>query len=345
MKKLTLPYGKIIIGIENLSLSNEDKKRLIHPSVGGVILFARNFESLQQLQNLTNEIKSIRQPILPIMVDQEGGRVQRFNHSGFTKLPSLYDIAQHGDIELLKAHATILSYELRTSGVDLSLTPSVDLYNPESKVINNRAFSNSPQKVVNYAKTYIQSLKKVGLSAVIKHFPGHGSIVNDTHTELAINQSNYDELLQTDLYPFQALINSDVNISAIMASHVLYNQVDRNIPTFSKHWLKDILRSQLKFKGLILSDDMGMFAANSQFNSTEDAISKYFECGGDLTLLCNNFDVIDQILLSEKNYVLEENKQILINNLCVNTQSPSWLDKIKPKYLESKQSLANKNLI
>jgi beta-N-acetylhexosaminidase len=345
MKSINLCYGKLIIGIESTSLTHQDKKRLSHSSVGGVILFTRNFESIEQLKSLTKEIKSLRNPSLPIMVDQEGGRVQRFCSAGFTKLPSLYETAQCDNTEIIKAHAVILAYELQQCGVDLSLTPSLDLYNAKSKVINNRSFNDNPKNVTNYANIYIETLSSMGMGAVIKHFPGHGSITNDTHIEIAENNASYHQLFDSDLYPFAALISSNTPISAVMAAHVLYKNIDDNIPTFSNFWLQEVLRKRLKFSGLIFSDDMGMFAASTHFKSADIAIESYFEAGGDMTLLCNDFNVIDGILSKSENFILNKDKQDLVQQLYAKYQDTNTLKHLIKKYEQSKTLLSKYNLI
>jgi len=343
-----MQLGKLVIGVETTYLTQSDINRLNNPSVGAVILFTRNYESPEQLKSLTTEIKSIRSPKLLITVDHEGGKVQRFKKNGFTHLPSLYDISinfnndQTNTKNLLNAHATVLAYELQSCGVDLSFTPSVDLYNSKSKVINTRAFSAEPNDIVQIASAYILALIQNGMSSVIKHFPGHGSIIGDSHTEQAINTESFEDLSNTDLLPFKNLIKNNINLNAVMSAHVLYKNIDHNIPTFSKYWLKEILRHQLGFKGIVFSDDMGMFAATSIDNNPLNALIKFFNCGGDMALLCNDFDIMNEVLaLSKINNLICDNltEQKLISLYAKNTKAEE-IQKLNKKYKESLKILS-----
>jgi len=288
--------GSLIIGIESTVLTQDDRRRLAHASVSGVILFARNYESPEQLAALTHSIKAIK-PLL-ITVDQEGGRVQRFD-KGFTTLKAqsdigiLYDKDPEAAMALAYSQGKTLAAELKAVGVDLSFTPVLDLNKGVSDIIGSRAFHRDPHVVVVLAKALVAAMKSVGLQAVGKHFPGHGSVAPDTHQTQVVDARTWQEIVQSDLIPFAA--HREIGLDAIMASHIVYSQVDDCPASFSKIWLKQILREQLDFEGLIFSDDLGMQAAQISHDPAE-VVRLACEAGCDRVLLCNGFDVIDQVL-------------------------------------------------
>ncbi len=298
---IKIPRGPLAIGVEELSLNADDHRRLNHPLVGGVILFTRNFKDAEQLTDLTHAIKKIRSPELLISVDHEGGRVQRFRGNGFTELPALetFGTQYNQDPKLALKSATesahTMAQELIQCGVDFSFAPVVDLHNPKSRVIADRAFHQNPNVICELATAYMSGMRKAGMKNVIKHFPGHGTVEADTHKEVAVDERDLTTLYNEDLLPFQKLIKTQ-QVDSVLASHVLYPKVDDKIVTFSKIWLTDILRDQLNFQGMIFSDDFGMHALTYQVSSTTKAIQKFFQAGGDVALLCNDFKAIDQAL-------------------------------------------------
>ncbi|WP_119329399.1 beta-N-acetylhexosaminidase [Cysteiniphilum halobium] len=286
--------ARFIIGIESTELTTRDITCLQNKHVVGVILFSRNFVSSQQLQKLTTAIKSCRNDLI-ICVDQEGGRVQRFSSDQFTPLSSLYTLAQLNDMMGLNQHVETLSTDLKNHGIDFSFTPVVDLYNKDSRVINTRAFAKNPKTVILFAKNYIDIMRHYGLPSVLKHFPGHGSLLADSHTESVIDKRSLNEIEQTDLLPFITLIKAN-KADSIMIGHLSYPQIDHEIASQSSFWLNDYLRHQLHFGGIIFSDDFGMFAATTTSYHPMDSCRKFFHAGGDIALLCNEFRVIDETL-------------------------------------------------
>ncbi|WP_116964023.1 beta-N-acetylhexosaminidase [Fastidiosibacter lacustris] len=287
-------YPRFIIGIEGLTLNAADMVRLKNPHVVGVILFTRNFIDSTQLKALTRSIKNVRHDLL-ISADQEGGRVQRFRTDGFTELPSLYDLSQSNCPKSIKEHVATLALELKSHGVDYSFTPIVDLYHPQSRVINKRAFSNDPQQVVTLATQYINLMHQYKLTSVLKHFPGHGSLIADSHFEIVVDMRNLIDIENTDLYPFIKLIDHK-KADSIMVGHLHYPNVDTQIASMSYFWLTDYLRGRLQFDGIIFSDDFGMFAASSLTATQLDSCKAFFNAGGDVALLCNEFAEIDHTL-------------------------------------------------
>lgn len=286
--------ARFIIGVESTELTTCDISRIQNKHVVAVILFSRNFVNSEQIQKLTTAIKSCRNDLI-VCVDQEGGRVQRFKSDQFTPLPSLYELAQTNDITQLKQHVITLANDVKDHGIDFSFTPVVDLYSKYSRVINTRAFAEHADDVVHYANQYIKAMHQCHMPSVLKHFPGHGSLAADSHTESAIDQRSLSEIEQTDLLPFTTLIKAN-KADSIMVAHLSYPQIDVEIASQSSFWLTTYLRQKLNFNGIIFSDDFGMFAATATSDHPIDSCRKFFHAGGDIALLCNEFIVIDEIL-------------------------------------------------
>lgn len=292
--------GPLMLDIAGTTLTKTDRVRLSHPLVGGVILFARNYESPAQLSELTAGIHALRDPPLLIAVDQEGGRVQRFRE-GFTRLPPMHLLGEIQDKNPYFAHylarqtGYVLAAELKACGVDLSFTPVLDLDYGQSGVIGDRAFHREPQAVVELARALMEGLQSVGMMAVGKHFPGHGAIQADTHIETATDLRSYVNIEREDLVPFRQMI--DAGLAGIMAAHVIYPAVDSNPAGFSSRWLQDILRRDLGFNGCIFSDDLCMQAARNYGSITHRA-EQALQAGCTMVLVCNDPDAADELLSS-----------------------------------------------
>jgi len=278
----------IICGIRSTELGSDEIKVLSHPLVCGVILFKRNFKDYLQLKLLVKELKSRFGDDFLITVDQEGGRVRRFDLP-FTRLPALAEInrAENVKADLGKAmahtHAWLMASELLSIDVDMSFAPVLDIDNG-SNVIGDRAFANNPSDVVKFAQIYCQAMHDAGMKTTAKHFPGHGTVVADSHFELPVDKRSLAEIESLDLQPFIQLIKSN-QIDAIMMSHVIYSQVCESAAGYSKFWCQDILRKKYGFKGIIISDDLGMKAADC----VGDVFARYQACvdsGCDIALAC-----------------------------------------------------------
>ncbi|MCF6765283.1 beta-N-acetylhexosaminidase [Thiotrichales bacterium 19S3-7] len=291
--------GPLMIGIESTTLNQNDIKRLLHKKTGGVILFARNVVSKDQIAKLCQSIHQLK-PHLIIGIDQEGGRVQRLKGEGFTDLVSLYSIGQHytrNPEKIIKKtieHAQIMASELKQCHIDLCFAPVVDLYNKDSQVIAERAFSNNPEIVTELSKYYISTMLDVGIIPVIKHFPGHGLINLDSHKDTVIDKRSFEQLTQADLKPY--IYHIQHTHVPIMASHILLPKIDAQITSFSNYWLKSYLRQQLKFNGLIFSDDLGMQAAINAANGRLNCIKMALDNGCDVAIIGNDFEMIDNYL-------------------------------------------------
>ncbi len=290
--------GPIMLDVAGTELTPEDEARLRHPLTGGVILFSKNFANPAQLAALTTAIHNLRTPHLLIAVDHEGGRVQRFQ-DGFTKilamreLGTLWDQSKAQAKQLATQAGYVLAAELRAHGVDFSFTPVLDLDYGESGVIGDRALHRYPQAVSDLAQALIAGLKKAGMSSVGKHFPGHGFVRADSHLEVPVDDRALVDLELEDLVPFRQL--SHYGMTAIMPAHVIYPKVDSLPAGYSSIWLKQILRTQLEFDGVIFSDDLSMEGARIG-NTVVDRAHAALTAGCDMVLLCNDGKGADELL-------------------------------------------------
>ena len=294
------PHAPLIIDVAGLRLSKTDRQRLRHPLVGGIILFARNWQDREQLAKLCRQIKKVRQDLL-ICVDHEGGRVQRFKTDGFTHLPPMRALGEMwfndqkrgegaGALQATNAATAcgfVLGAELRACGVDFSFTPVLDLDFGESSVIGDRAFARDPRMVSLLAKSLMHGLLQSGMSNCGKHFPGHGFVKADSHIDIPVDQRSLKAILAEDAAPY-GWLNSSLN--SVMPAHVIYPKVDARPAGFSSKWLNDILRGQLGFNGAIFSDDLSMAGARLidgvEVSYTQAAVAA-LNAGCDMVLLCN----------------------------------------------------------
>jgi beta-N-acetylhexosaminidase len=292
-----MPLGPVMIDVVGAQLTAEDLRRLMHPSTGGVILFTRNWSSAEQLAALTARIHALRSPALIVAVDHEGGRVQRFRE-GFSRLPAMRVLgrewdrsAQHAK-HLAQDIGFVLASELRAHGVDLSFAPVLDLDFGQSSVIGDRAFHADPYAVAELARALITGLKEGGMSAVGKHFPGHGHVQADSHLAIPVDERSYADIEALDLVPFARLAHA--GLGGVMPAHVVYPQVDAQPAGFSEVWLKTILRERLHFEGVIFSDDLSMEGASVAGGVLERAQAAV-RAGCDMALVCNDPDAVDRL--------------------------------------------------
>ena len=287
-------HAPLIIDIAGLSLEKKDGQRLQNPVVGGLVLFARNWQNRHQLTALCRSIKQLRADLL-ICVDHEGGRVQRFKTDGFTHLPPMRDIGKLGQgvdgvlraTRLATACGYVLGAELRACGVDLSFTPVLDLDYGVSDVIGDRAFDADALHVVLLAQSLMHGLLMNGMLNCGKHFPGHGFVSADSHTDIPVDHRTLEAIATTDMTPYRWL---GMVLTSVMPAHIIYPQVDSRPAGFSERWLRDILRGLLDFTGAIFSDDLSMAGARmidgQAVNTTQAAVAA-LKAGCDMVLLCN----------------------------------------------------------
>lgn len=280
-----------MIGIPGTRLDEQSRQQLLHPAVGGVVLFTRNFASAGQLQQLVAAIGELREPRLLVAIDQEGGRVQRLRE-GFTALPplgtlgDLWEQDQSLAADYAYRHGRVMASEMLSLGIDLSFAPVLDL-NRGSCVIGDRSFSASLEAVSDLGSHYLAGMHDAGMKTTGKHFPGHGSVLADSHTDDVIDARVFADIESTDL---QAFIQLQYGLDALMIAHVVYPAVDQLAAGYSPIWLRDILREQMKYRGVIISDDLGMHAACS-VGSLSQRLWQCLEAGCELVLVCRPEDV------------------------------------------------------
>ena len=293
-----------MVDIEGLSLSHVEQTRLCHPSVGAVILFARNYQSRAQVTALIAQIKSLRTPELLVAVDQEGGRVQRFQE-GFTRLPAAQYFGecwqQDKQTAAIKAFesAHTMASELIDVGVDFSFAPVFDVTSADSEVIGDRCFHAQPEVASELLGAYIDGMHTAGMVAIAKHFPGHGGVSGDSHHCLPQDTRSLEAIDAHDLVPYRALMDE---IQGVMTAHVNFSQCDSAIPTYSSFWLQTVLRQQLGFDGVVFSDDLTMQGAidaaqdDSQDHNIVVSAQRAIYAGCDMVLVCNQPALAEQLL-------------------------------------------------
>jgi len=293
-----MTLGPVMLDVAGLQVTPEEKEILRHPSVGGVILFGRNFQSPKQLLALTTEIRALRRPEPLIAVDHEGGRVQRFQE-GFTRIPPMRLLGESWENDPPKAKALaeavgyVMATELLAHGVDFSFAPVLDVDFGSSSVIGDRAFSEEPAVIAALAGAFVAGLTAGGTASVGKHFPGHGYVKADSHVDVPVDERELGEIEAADLLPYRELIKG--GLSGIMPAHVIYPKVDRRPAGFSPVWLKDVLRGRLGFEGMIFSDDLSMEGASVAGGVVQRAEAA-LAAGCDMVLVCNAPQAASEVL-------------------------------------------------
>lgn len=292
--------GPLILDLQGKSLTDAERRLLMAPCVGGVILFSRNIGAYDQLVQLTADIREVRSDLL-ICVDQEGGRVQRCRE-GFTRIPPMQIFAQLYKTDardaLIRAGdcGWLLASEVLAAGIDFSFTPVLDVDDNYCSVIGDRAFSDDPDIVTELSKAFIAGAHEAGMKVTGKHFPGHGSVVGDSHLELPVDSRPWADIRDSDLIPFSDQAVGEGALDAVMPAHILFPEVDAEQPVgFSKVWLQDILRGKLKFDGIVFSDDLTMEGA-AVAGSYTDRARLALEAGCDVILVCNNREGAEEVI-------------------------------------------------
>lgn len=258
-----MTLGPLMIDLKGTELQPEEREMLRHPLVGSVILFTRNYADPDQLTALVAAIHAARSPALIVAVDHEGGRVQRFRKQ-FSVLPPLrrigheFDLDSRKGLDLARQMGWLMAAELRAVGIDLSFAPCVDLDYGVSEVIGDRAFHSKAGPVGQLAVAYMHGMRDAGMAATIKHFPGHGAVVADSHLALPVDRRTLADLSE-DLAPYRLLISNSV--PAVMVAHVLFPEIDDAPASLSSRWIRGVLREELRFKGAVFSDDLSMAGA------------------------------------------------------------------------------------
>lgn len=296
----TMAIAPVMIDLEGLELSREESELLMHPLCGGIILFSRNYESLVQLSLLIQAVRKATDNDLLIAVDHEGGRVQRFR-SEFTELPAVARLAEsQNPIQNAFSHGWLMAAEVRAMDIDFSFAPVLDINYGISGVIGDRSFNRDTKVISHLASEYIKGMREAGMASTGKHFPGHGAVVEDSHHEIPVDRRSKEQIWQEDIIPFSDLIKQ--GLDAVMPAHVIYEALDDKPAGFSSYWLKQILRDELQFDGVIFSDDLSMEGASVAggfANRAEAAI----DAGCDMVLVCNHregaIDVLDNARINQ----------------------------------------------
>ena len=325
-------FGRLMISIDGMTLSSSDKDLIRNRHVGGIILFTRNFHSQPQIEELCSEIKNIKNNII-IAVDQEGGRVQRFNGE-YTQLPSMQVLGNYcisnNNYSFASDVGWLMSLELIASGVDISFAPVLDVDRNTSSIIGNRSFSNKPQNVVEIASHFIQGMNEAGMQATGKHFPGHGGIKEDSHIAEPIDTRSHDDLIDNDLKPFIELKDK---LSAVMTAHITYPDIDNVCVSFSEIWLKNILQNNIGFNGVIFSDDLTMKGAGNK--SMDEKAIKALNAGCDMVLVCNDYKGANLVINCFEKEDIDLNSRI---GMMQKTKTFNWNDlSDTPRVIETKK--------
>ena len=295
---LHTPLGPVMADVAGLTLTDAERERLLHPAIGGVILFKRNYADPQQIAALCAEIRALRSPHLLIGVDHEGGRVQRFRE-GFTPIPPMRTLGEVWDTQPQRARRLaqdagyVIGAELRAAGIDFTFAPVLDLDYGSSGVIGDRAFHRHAQAVADLAHGLMLGLHEAGMNAVGKHFPGHGYVRADSHLAVPVDERSLADLEFADLLPFRQMI--DLGLAAVMPAHVIYPRVDSQPAGFSRVWLTQILRGEYRFEGVIFSDDLSMEGASVAGDVHARAVAA-LSAGCDMVLVCNKPEQVDSLL-------------------------------------------------
>jgi len=276
------PGSLVITGLTGTSLTAEEKEFIREEKVGGIILFAHNFEAPAQLAELVNSVQSLRDewPLF-VSVDHEGGRVQRFN-KGFTQFPSMHEIARMDSPKLTFEAHVIMAKELSACGVNLSYSPVCDIWtNPDNKVIGDRAFGSDVDTVEKHVSAAIRGLQTNGVLACAKHFPGHGNTAKDSHYDLPFIKENVEQLRARELQPFIRASKSRVEM--MMMGHLMIDAIDNKYPTTLSAKAYQFLRDETKFTKIVITDDMEMKAITEKY-SVEEAVFLAVDAGADMLL-------------------------------------------------------------
>lgn len=314
---------RLIIDLQGCQVTEEEEELLQEPLIGGVILFKHNVQDPEQVQALTQQVRDIN-PQLIIVTDQEGGRVQRLQN-GWTSLPPTrllgryYDHHPSSALDLAERWGWLLATEVLAVGVDLSLSPVLDVDYGISHVIGDRAFHSQPEVVRQIAHRFILGMQQAGMMPVGKHFPGHGGVDIDSHQAIPTDDRPFAKLMYEDFIPFHYMI--DQSIAALMPGHIQFSQIDDQIVTFSETWLKSILRGEFNYRGLVISDDIMMGSAKISYPDPVERVQKAFQAGCDAVCLCHHRDVVWQVI--DK---LQTDGSLTANNPLASLKGRSKLD-------------------
>lgn len=279
-----------MVGIPRPIVDDETRQQLHELRPGGIILFRRNYTTPEALTNLCAELHSLFSDSRPLIaIDHEGGRVHRLQPP-FTHFPAMRNVGLTTSVNLAYQVGFAMGQELRSVGIDLDFAPVLDvLTNPANTVIGDRAFSTDPHQVALLGRAQARGLRDAGIIPCGKHFPGHGGTLLDSHEDLPRDERSREELQCVNLYPFQQAINQGLEM--VMTAHVLYPALDPDFPgTASAKILTGLLRQQLGFNGVIITDDLEMGAV-VRHSTIDQAVLSALTAGADMLLVCHKIDL------------------------------------------------------
>jgi beta-N-acetylhexosaminidase len=285
-----MSLGPLMVDLPGTSITDEDREVMRHPLVGGVILFTRNYVDPDQLTQLVAGIHAVRSPPLIVAVDQEGGRVQRFQ-KGFSRLPPArlighaFDQDPKAGVELARRVGWLMAAELRAHGVDISFAPVVDLDYGVNEAIGTRAFHKRSDVVGQLAVSYMHGMRDAGMAATAKHFPGHGAVTADSHHALPVDRRDLVDMTD-DLSPYRRLIAN--GLPSVMVAHIVFPVLDTAPASLSSAWIRDVLRGELRFQGVVFADDLSMGGAAAAYGDVVARAEKALAAGCDMLPVCNN---------------------------------------------------------
>jgi beta-N-acetylhexosaminidase len=274
-----------IVGFNGHEISDDVRRLAREFDLGGVIFFARNVDTPEQVAELSRESQSLAQELpLWVSVDQEGGRVARLKRP-FTEWPPMMTLGRANDERLAERFARALAAELKAVGISLDYAPVLDVHtNPKNPVIGDRALADRAEDVARLGAGIVRTLQAEGIAACGKHFPGHGDTSTDSHHELPLIEHPPDRIEAVELVPFKAAIAAGV--ASIMTAHILIPALDAERPaTLSPDIVDGILKKRLGYEGLVLSDDLDMKAISGRYGHS-DATVRAIAAGCDAVLMC-----------------------------------------------------------
>ncbi|WP_299071762.1 beta-N-acetylhexosaminidase [uncultured Paraglaciecola sp.] len=279
-----------MLDVSGYELTHEEIEMLDHPLVGGLILFSRNYHDQKQLTDLVQHIRDTSRNQILIATDHEGGRVQRFRQ-GFNQIPAMGSIAQQTNDSsenagyLCEQFGWLMAAELLAFDIDISFAPVLDIHGV-SEVIGDRSFHQQPKQIVQLASEFIKGMHRAGMRATGKHFPGHGNVLEDSHVAMPVDKRSKNDIFSLDMAIFKAIHQQGL-LDAVMPAHVIYPDVDALPAGFSQIWVKQILRQQLNFDGVVFSDDLSMQGA-VQMGGIVERAELAIAAGCDMVLVCND---------------------------------------------------------
>ncbi|MBF2734847.1 MAG: beta-N-acetylhexosaminidase [Betaproteobacteria bacterium AqS2] len=295
--------GRLMVGLDGLDLTEQDHLRLRQPAVGGVCLFARNYDTTGRLVRLVKDARACAGKPLAVGVDHEGGRVQRFVGEGFPPiaaprtLGAAYERSREAAISEAVERGGAMAQQLRAVDIDFTFAPSLDIDYGRNPMIDSRCFAADPEGVAALGLAFCQGLHEHGMIAIGKHFPGHGWAKADTHLEVAVDDRSLDDLLAADLRPYVELFAAGM-LDAVLVAHVHCRELAAKPSTYAPEIIEDLLRGRLGFGGMVMTDDLVMEGADIGLDMVERTLAAR-RAGCDLLLWCGGEPVLLDDALAE----------------------------------------------